>query len=452
MTIPSFLRPPQQMSRNDRRIVTLMAIATLAASYSAGLLSYTLPFSRRSLGLTEGQMSFLLAATRAVSLGALVFSVVGDRRGRRTPFLVAFTLLPLANLTTALLPGLAVFATFQSIGRVAAVAATALAVVILAEELTPGVRAYGMAVWGLFGAMGAGLGLILLPIAEWSDDSWRVLFGISAVGLLVVPLLRRHLGESRAFVATERRAPLLAALRRGHGRYLWPMAGVAFFSSVFGAIAFGFGLERLIDDLQWSTATARLLVLIASGAGTAGLLVGGRLADTAGRRPTVVIALMLALTGGVGFYVLESGWLIGPAIFLATFGATATSPALAAHRAELFPTGLRATAGAWITNASLVGSISGFAIGFLLIDAWGLSTTVTVLGVGVIFAAFLELLLPETRGRDLVRRPPPAPDPPNGDDPPGGNGPIATTPASPPVPASASADPTTLPPAPSPGE
>ncbi len=430
------------MTRADRRIITLMALAGLAISYSAGLLSYTLPFTRRSLGLTEGEMSFLLAATRAASLLGIVFSVVGDRRGRRVPFLVAFIVLPLANVTTAAFPDLASFGTFQSIGRVGAVAATALAVVILAEDLSPGVRAYGIAIWGMFGAMGAGLGLILLPIADWSDDSWRILYGLSAVGLLVFPLLQRHLKETAAFVPTTRRAPLLAAMGGGHGRYLWPLAGIAFLTSIFAAVAFGFGLERLIDDLGWTTDSARLLILVASGLGTMGLLVGGRIADLAGRRPTIVIAMLVGLTGGLAFYVFDNPWIIGPAVFAATFGATASSPPLAAQRSELFPTGLRATAGAWVTNASLLGSIAGFTMGFLLIDSWGLSTTVSALGIGVILAAFLELLLPESRARDLVRRPSEAPTD-DGD-------PTATTPASPPEPPSAPSDPTTPPPAPIP--
>ena len=72
-------------------------------------------------------------------------------------------------------------------------------------------------------------------------------------------------------------------------------------------------------------------------------------------------------------------------------------------RAELFPTRLRATAGAWVTNAAIAGSIVGFGIGALLIDRIGLPSTIALLSIGVLVAAVLALPLPETKGRDLTR-------------------------------------------------
>ncbi len=80
------------------------------------------------------------------------------------------------------------------------------------------------------------------------------------------------------------------------------------------------------------------------------------------------------------------------------------TPAFAAHRAELFPTRVRATAAGWVTNVAILGSITGFTIGALLVDKIGLSATISSLGAGIMVAIFLVLKLPETRGMDLVRR------------------------------------------------
>jgi MFS family permease len=78
-------------------------------------------------------------------------------------------------------------------------------------------------------------------------------------------------------------------------------------------------------------------------------------------------------------------------------------PAFAAHRSELFPTRVRATAAGWITNAAILGSIAGFAIGAVVVDRIGLPRTISLLAAGLLIAALLVTRLPETRGLDLVR-------------------------------------------------
>jgi MFS family permease len=399
----TLLAPARRFTVRDRRILTLMALSQFIVSYSGGLISTTLPFARRALVITEGDMSLVFAITRIVSLGAIAFAVYGDRHGRRRPYLLAFLIVPVASLATAVFPGVALFAASQSAVRVGVVAASALAIVLLAEELTPSLRGYGIGLWAMAGALGNGTALLLLPLAERGLNGWRFLFALSAVGIMVFPLLARFLRESQAFTEPEYRVPLSAVLGEGHGQYLWTMGAMAFFMAAFSAPALDFGLERLINDLEWSTATARLLVIVASGLGTVGLLVGGRLADTVGRRPTEIVSLLVGAGGGVLFYNAHSGILLAVGLFLGTLGATALTPAFAAHRAELFPTRLRATAGAWVTNAAIAGSIAGFGVGALLIDRIGLPSTISLLGIGVAVAAVLVLPLPETKGRDLTR-------------------------------------------------
>ena len=161
-------------------------------------------------------------------------------------------------------------------------------------------------------------------------------------------------------------------------------------------------LERLINDLEWTTRSATLLLVFSSGAGTVGLLIGGRLADTIGRRVTTIFAIGLGFIGGVGFYFVTTGPLIAAAVFVGTLGATMLTPSFAAHRSELFPTRIRATAAGMITNVAILGSLTGFIIGALVVDTIGLPSTVAVLGLGLGVAATLVLQLPETRGKDLV--------------------------------------------------
>jgi len=388
----------------DRRILFLASIIGFVAGYAGSQMPHTLPFARSALELTEGQMSGIFAGVRAVSLLGVLFAIPADTHGRRRPILAAFALMLLASLGTALLPSVAAYAATQALVRVAVVALAALMLVLLAEELQAGVRALGIGIFGLAGSLGVGTGLVLLPLAESNENSWRVLFGLAALGLLAIPLLSRFLPESRAFSPAPR-IPFIKALGMGLSKHFWPLALVSFFIAAFSSPAFDFVLERLINDLEWDTGAARFLLIVFSGLGAIGLLVGGRAADTFGRKPTIIAALALGLVGGVGFYLLDSGWFLAASIFIATLGATMLTPSLGAQRSELFPTRVRATASAWVTNAAILGSIFGFATGAVMIDRVGLPLTVSTLGAGLLISMALELRLPETRGMDLVRAP-----------------------------------------------
>lgn len=365
-------------------------------------MAHTLPYARLSLGLTEGNMSIVFAIVRAVSLTAVGFSIVADRKGRKDPLIIAFGLMSLGSLLTAFVPATAAYVIAQSVVRVSVVAIAAIGMVLLAEELSPEVRGYGMGLYGLAGSLGVGTGLLLLPIAERADSAWRILFALAGLGLLAIPMLMRYLPESRAY-RPGKPISFISALRLGLGRHFWPIAGISFFVSAFSAPAFDFVLERLINDLAWDASAARFLLIAASGLGALGLLIGGRMADKSGRKPTALVALALGLVGGVGFYLLNSGWFLAASIFVATMGATMLTPALGAMRAELFPTRVRATSAAWVTNVAILGSISGFLVGGLLIDRIGLPKTVASLGAGLLISMALILTLPETKGMDLVR-------------------------------------------------
>jgi MFS family permease len=258
--------------------------------------------------------------------------------------------------------------------------------------------------------MGTGWGLLLSSIAERGDEAWRWLFGLSSVSLVVFPLLALHLKESRAFRKGTPRPPLAAVLRKGLARYFWPMALLSFAVSAFTGPGANFILPRMVNDLGWDQGPASLVLVITSTpAVLLGLLIGGRAADLIGRKPTEFAAMVVGVSGGLAFYWFENGWILGLGIFGSVLGASAFSPAYSAQRAELFPTEVRATAGAWTVNASITGGLFGFLAGRFVIDAWGLSTTITVLGGVVLASAIMLTLLPETRGSDIIGADPQGP-------------------------------------------
>jgi MFS family permease len=397
------LRPPAPITRRELIILALFAIVALTQGWSGAAITHALPFAQDDFGWSDARTFDALATIRAISLIALAFSWIGDTRGRRRPLLVAFALLPAANLLTALVADPLAFTGLQATARIGTIAIGSLAVVVLSEEVTPSIRGYSIGVYAMFGSMGTGLGLLLRPLADGAADGWRLLFALSALPLLATPFLVARVEESRVYERPERRPPLTAVLTPEHRRHFWPMAGLAFAISAFTAPAANFALVRIENQLDWSAASGSILLAAASAPGVIlGLLIGGRASDVAGRRPTEAVGILVGVIGGVAFYFVESGPLLAGAIFLSTLGAFGIGPAFGSHRSELFPTRVRSTAAAWIVNASILGGLVGFAAGRFVVDGWGVPTTMAVLGAALLGAAGLILLLPETKGLDLT--------------------------------------------------
>lgn len=394
--------PVQAFTAADRRITFLMWLSGVLQGFAQAQANATLPFVRLTLGLSEGQMGQLLAMARLGSFLALAFSAYGDRRGRRRPFLAAFALVVVANGLTALSTGGITYASLQALVRAGTAAVSILAGVLLSEHLSPAVRAYGISIYGAASSFGAGLALLALPIADLSDGAWRVLFAASSVGVVALPLLAAKLRESPIFArAPRQRVHLLSALGGVHARSFWLMAGASFLLAAFSAVGLAFTLERLVNDLGFPTPQAVAISLVGGTIGGIGFLVGGRIADAWGRRPTAVLALLMALAGGVAIYRLSEPLPLAAAFAVSGFGSFAAIPALGAHRNELFPTHLRATAVVWLNNIAVLGSASGLTAARPAIDRLGLPATVTLLGAGVLVAVMLVMLLPETRGQPL---------------------------------------------------
>jgi MFS family permease len=402
---PVFRRvlPVQPFSRSDRAITGLIGVVGVVQGYVQAQAYATLPFTRAALGLTAGEMSLVMALTQIASFGALAFSLWGDRFGRRQPFLGAYLVLVLAGAATAGVGSAWQFTAAQATVRLATAAVTSLGIVLVAEQISTPVRSYAIGIYGAAGSLGAGLALATLPLADRGPDGWRLPFALGLVGLVALPFLRRRLGESAVFAAEDEhpRAPVRHLLTGPWAGRFWTVAAIGFLAAAFTSVGLAFTTERLVDDLGLATGTAVAISLAGGVIGGLGFFAGGRMADKWGRRPTTVVAFVAAVAGGIGLFWLTQPWQLVVSVAVSSFGSFAVVPARGAHRAELFPTEIRATAQTASTNLAMLGSTTGLLVGTLTIDTIGLSETITGLGLAVLAAAALTLYLPETRGQDL---------------------------------------------------
>ena len=393
--------PVSGYRRQDRRLLALMYLAGLFQGYAQTQAVNTLPFVRITFGLSGADMSRLFAIARIGALVAVVYAVLGDRWGRRGPFLLAYVMLLLATAATAMSVAPTLYTALQIMARMGSAAMAMLATVLLAEQVRWDNRAWAISFYATAVALGSGAGLLALPVAQMSEQGWRLLFGASVIGLPFYLLLRVQLRESRLFRYTERHTPFIYPLIGRYAGRFWLAALYSLSISAFSAVAVTFAFERLVNELGLASGEAARIMLIGGTAGGIGFFVGGRMADALGRKPTIIAALCMGLVGGVGFYWWPSPDVLLGLTTLSAFGSSAALPVSAAQRTELFPTEIRATANQWIHSAAVLGSILGLSIAAYTIDLWNLSLTVTALGSGVVVAILIQTVIPETLGNEM---------------------------------------------------
>lgn len=392
--------PIDRFTPSDRRITFTIWIAGLVQGFAQSQVSATLPFTRAGLGLSESEMSLVIGLARLAAFAALPLGWLGDRRGRRRPLLVAITLVLIGGALAGAVVTAWQFGLTHAVLRTGTAAMAGLAVVVLAESVSPSVRAYAISFYGAAVSLGAGLAVLVLPLADGGGDSWRIPHLLVGAGFLLLPLLIRRVPETATrHDQAESRWTLLAT--GPWATRFWKVAAAGFFASAYGSFVVAFTTERLVTQVGLGTAATVWLVLLGGTLGGVGFFIGGRLADHWGRRRTSVTALLVSLVGGVALYTLESAAGLIGAIFLSAFGTFALVPSGGAHRAELFPTELRSSAGTAAANFSLAGASAGLIAGTATISWLGLSGTVYLLAGGVAMAAAITATLPETKGQDL---------------------------------------------------
>lgn len=396
------LLPVEHFTRNDRRIVFVLWVAGVVQGFAQSQASASLPFTRAGLGLSEGEMSLLLGIARLSAFAALPLGWLGDHRGRRKPFLWAVTLIVVGGSFAGLVSEAWQFGVFHAVLRTGTAAVSGLAIVLLAENTSLRIRAYAISFYGAAVSLGSGLALMSITLADGGGQAWRIPHLLIALGFLLLPFLVKNVPESEIYVDEPEGGHWRELVRGEWAPRFWIVVSVGFLASPFGAFGAAFSTERLFTQVGLSTWNTVLILLVGGTLGGIGFFVGGHLADAWGRRRTSVLSLLLALLGGITVYLVTSVPIILLAVFVSAFGTFAFVPAAGSHRAELFPTTLRSSANTAAASLALLGSALGLIVGRYTIDAFGLTSTIIIFGVGVAIAAGLTLLLPETRGQDLT--------------------------------------------------
>ncbi|HEX5614559.1 MAG TPA: MFS transporter [Acidimicrobiia bacterium] len=389
------------------RMLATAAAATATASFGAALFGQHGQNVADAFGASDAALGNAFAVSRLGVLVALVATALSDRRGRRRLVVIAVAGIALANLASAFAPNLVVFTTLQMFVRGFVNTAAVVAGIAAIEEAPEGARAYAASMLGLAGGFGYSFAIITLPFGDLGADAWRIPFLLSGATVLLVAALARQLPESSRYerlAAVELpRGRLRAVFRGRYGRRFALLGAVAYLTNVFSAPSAQLANKYLADVHDFSDTKIALFRTITLGVpGLVGLVIGGRLAESRGRRPVAAGFLVVATIVEMAFF-LGTGAVLWLSSSVAIVAASASGIALGTLSPELFPTEVRGTSNAFLLVLGVLGSVTGLVLAGNLSDPLGgLGRSIALCGVAAIVAAVVFVpRLPESRGHDL---------------------------------------------------
>jgi len=330
---------------------------------------------------------------------------MADRKGRRTLILVSVTGICLANAVAAVAPNLAVFTVGQILMRGFANAGLIVTGIAAIEEAPEGARAYSLALLGLAGGFGYGFAVALLPAADFGLQAWRISFAVSAATVLLVPSFARRLTETTRYAGLAARKTQRGRLGEvfdpSYGGRFWVLVIATFLFAVYTAPSSQLTNDYLRQTRGFSGFDITLFRAITQGfPGLVGIAIGGRLAETRGRRPVAATALFLGTAAQMVFF-LYGGIVLWVTSAVAIVLGGIAAPALGAFNGEMFPTEIRGTANAYLIVAGVAGSACGLLFTGRLSDQIGRGEAIAWTGIASLVASLLVLRLPETADRAL---------------------------------------------------
>lgn len=404
------------LTPGERRLVAVLGTTALIHSYDVALLSLALPQIQAGLGIADAEAGRLLGFVGLGAIPALFLALLADRFGRRRLLLGTIVGFTLCTVLSAFARTAWEFAALQFLARAFIVAEDMVAIVVIAEELSPRLRGLGFGLLSAFGGLGHGVAALLFSGVNALPFGWRALYVFGVVPILLIAWLRRGLPETRRFAASARAraaaaergdavagvlAPLRALATRDPRRLAaFVLTVLPFFAAVSPALSLQ---SKFLQDVHgWAPGDVAMLYLGAGGVTIVSRLAAGVASDRFGRRRVMMLGLPFLAAGILLFYdasgpAMVAGWslmvasMVGVELLFDAIGA------------ELFPTAYRSTASGVRAVSSRLGAFLGLSLQGALLPlsgSFGLSVSLLVPGL-VVTLVGLAVFLPETARLEL---------------------------------------------------
>jgi MFS family permease len=389
--------PPERLDARAVHMLGLLCAAGVVFGYCNVVFSQTIAFAADEFDAGEGAQALAGTVVRWGILLTLALAALTDRLGRRRILVTTVIAAPLLTALCAFAPNLATLTAIQTIARPLSIALGITISIVAVEEMPAGSRAYAISLIALVYALGGGLCVIALPLADLGLDGWRLVYLVPLVLLVISVDVARRLPESRRFIRPHAVHPPLP--RR---RFVLVAVGGLLVNLLIASSTF-YENRYLKDVRGYSALAITIYTLVTSTPGGIGVFLGGRLADVRGRRLIGAIGLVAGAVGNVLVYSLAGSGMWLSKLFLVSIVGSMTVPALAVYGSELFPTGGRGRANGWMSVIAIVGSTISLGIAGTLLDrGTSYGAVMALLAIGPLINAVLLLAAyPETAHVEL---------------------------------------------------
>lgn len=407
-------------------VAALCAAVAMLDGFDTQAIAYVAPSIAESWKLQPSAFGPIFGGgLLGLTIGALIFSPVADKLGRKIVIVTCVALFGVCSLLTATadtLQSLLMYRVLTGIGLGGAMPN----IIALTNEYAPSrMKATLVTVMFCGFPLGSTLGgLITAPLIQ--AHGWQAVFIVGgAVPLVFIPILLVFLPESIRFLAIRgerkeavagilaridsrasadsfiaevraeagardqpQRFPVFELFRDGRARrtlVVW----VAFFMNLLVMYFLVNWLPSLLRNTGLSLEIAILSTALLNLGGVVGGIVLGRLIDkrnpylilgTAYAAAAVFIALIASFTGNVPFLLAATAF--------AGMGVSGAQIGLNAVTAASYPTAIRSTAIGWALGAGRVGSILGPTIGGVLLGlGWAPASLLMAAVIPAVIAA-----------------------------------------------------------------
>jgi SHS family lactate transporter-like MFS transporter len=358
-----------------------------------------------AFGRSRPDIAFALTVTLAMRpVGAVVFGIMADRLGRRLPLMLNVIFYAVLSVLSGLAPNYQVFLLLRMLFGVCMGGEWGVGASLALESASPRVRGLlsgllqeGYAVGNVLSAVAFRL---LYPTFSslYAGNAWRLMFFLGGLPALLSLFIRSRVKESAAW--HEHRTDWVT-YRRSMMQYWTRFAYLVLLMTMMNFMSHGTQdmYPTLLGSLGYSRARIADVTMLSGIGAVLGGLTFGFYSDTAGRRRSMLIAIVCSL-------IVVPFWIAGHSpvrilvgVFLMQFFVQGAWGVIPAHINELSPNHLR-------------GFFPGFAYQLGVLCASSIPTIEAVLGErftytqamgGLVSAVFIcafvvTLLGPEARG------------------------------------------------------
>lgn len=396
----------------ERRTVLLLSLGFGLVGLDRWIISPLFPSMMQDLGLNYQDLGNIIGALGlAWGFSALVIGGLSDRLGRRKVLVTAIILFSLCSLLSGLATGLFSLLVIRALMGITEGAFGPTAVAATAEASRPAKRGLNMGIQqSTFALFGVGLGPIIATQLLQVLPSWHWVFAIMVIpGLVLAFFIFRTIREPRDLPAFES-AVVATSTQKVRWLDVFGYRNIRLaILALCGAMTCIFVLSAMVPSYltDFHGIEMTTMGIIASGIGFgafAGQLAIPGLSDRFGRKPVVIIALLVAMALLVVF-ILQGP--VVPVLFLLlffiAFGANGCLALLGGTiTVESVPAGLMAAAAGTVIGIAEIfgGGVAPSLAGFLA-QNYGIEYALYLALGGLLLCVVASAFLRETAPRKI---------------------------------------------------